>query len=306
MNARRLAAATESSLALAMALAVSVALALAPARAAADDAGPAGARIVSLGAAVTETLAALGIGSRIVGVDVTSELGDAASRVARVGYIRTLGAEGILSLRPTSVLASAEAGPPAVFDQLRSAGVRVEILDVEASAAGATHLIHALGRLTRTETRAKEIAETLDREIEEASRTVAELGASPRVLFVVHPPRTGSPLAAGRGTPADAMIALAGGLNVAADFEGYRPLTPEAAALSRPDVLLVPAGTTAKAGGSAALLEAAGLARTPAAAKRAIVEIEASALAFGPSTGRSVADLARRLRAAGDASTDSR
>ena len=82
-------------------------------------------RIVSLNGDVTETIFALGLGGNLVGVDTSAPY--PARRVARlpkIGYQRTLSAEGILSLRPTVVIGTAEAGPPEVIQQLRSAGVR--------------------------------------------------------------------------------------------------------------------------------------------------------------------------------------
>ena len=45
-----------------------------------------------------------------------------------VGYLRQLSAEGLLALRPDAVIAQGDAGPPVVIDQLRSAGVKVDLL----------------------------------------------------------------------------------------------------------------------------------------------------------------------------------
>ena len=59
-----------------------------------------------------------------------------ARALPQVGYQRTLSAEGILSLAPDLVLASEAAGPPAVLDQVRSAGVPVRIV-VRGGADGA-------------------------------------------------------------------------------------------------------------------------------------------------------------------------
>ena len=44
-------------------------------------------------------------------------------RLPKIGYQRALSAEGILSLRPTVVIGTTEAGPPTVIEQLRAAGV---------------------------------------------------------------------------------------------------------------------------------------------------------------------------------------
>ena len=59
----------------------------------------------------------------LVGVDTTSLYPEAARRLPSVGYARSLSAEGVLSLRPTLIVASEDAGPPAVLRQLSAAGV---------------------------------------------------------------------------------------------------------------------------------------------------------------------------------------
>jgi iron complex transport system substrate-binding protein len=86
-------------------------------------------RVIAAGAAVTETVIALGRGADLVGVDTTSEMPADLAGVPKVGYVRTLGAEGLLSLSPTLVIASEEAGPPGVLDQVRAAGVRCVVVD---------------------------------------------------------------------------------------------------------------------------------------------------------------------------------
>lgn len=86
-------------------------------------------RMVSVGGAVTETVFALGAQGQLAGVDTTSLFPADATRLPQVGYARTLSAEGVLALKPQLLLASGEAGPPQVLQQLQRAGVRVEVLD---------------------------------------------------------------------------------------------------------------------------------------------------------------------------------
>ncbi|VFS44792.1 ABC transporter periplasmic protein [Enterobacter cancerogenus] len=68
-------------------------------------------KIVTLGGDVTEIVYALDAGSSLVARDSTSRWPQAATRLPDVGYLRQLNAEGILSVRPTLVLASAQAQP---------------------------------------------------------------------------------------------------------------------------------------------------------------------------------------------------
>ncbi|HRD91640.1 MAG TPA: helical backbone metal receptor [Accumulibacter sp.] len=272
-------------------LALLLAAALAwPGAARAEEAG----RIVSVAGSLTEIVYALGQESRLVGADTTSLYPPSARALPQVGYQRSLSAEGILSLAPDLVLATEAAGPPAVIDQIRAAGVPVRIVTHDLSPDG-------LGQKVRS------VAEALDRAEEGerlANRIRAELDAAllrvgaarrPKVLFFMNAGR-GAPLAAGRDTAADAMIRLAGGQNALADFEGYKPLNTEALTAAAPDVLLLPEHALTALGGEAGLARVPGLTLTPAWRQRRIVVMDALLLlGFGPRTGTAVATLARRL-----------
>ncbi len=93
-------------------------------------------RIVSVAGSLTEIVYALGAEDRLVGVDATSLHPPSARALPQVGYHRSLSAEGILSLAPDLVLASETAGPPAILDQIRSAGVPIRIVAGELSPEG--------------------------------------------------------------------------------------------------------------------------------------------------------------------------
>ncbi|MDQ3087776.1 MAG: ABC transporter substrate-binding protein [Acidobacteriota bacterium] len=94
-------------------------------------------RIISIGGAVTETIFALGQETKIVGTDTSSVFPEAATRLPQVGYQRTLSAEGVLSLKPNLVLATAEVGPPTAIEQIESAGVKVVKVNGENTVEGA-------------------------------------------------------------------------------------------------------------------------------------------------------------------------
>jgi ABC-type hemin transport system substrate-binding protein len=86
------------------------------------------ARIVTAGSAVTEIAAALGLAPRIVAVDTSGKEVDGMGDKPDVGYVRMLGAEGILSQKPDLFLVSGEAGPSPVLEQIRAAGVDVVVV----------------------------------------------------------------------------------------------------------------------------------------------------------------------------------
>ena len=90
------------------------------------------ARIIAAGGVITEIIYALGRSDLIVGVDSTSRFPEAALKEKpNVGYVRALSSEGLLSLKPTAVIAIDSAGPPDILKAVEDAGVRVSrIADV--------------------------------------------------------------------------------------------------------------------------------------------------------------------------------
>ena len=77
-------------------------------------------RVITIGGSLTEIVYALDSQALLVGSDTTSYYPEAAEELPKVGYQRTLSAEGILSLDPDLVIVTEEAGPPAVLKQLQS------------------------------------------------------------------------------------------------------------------------------------------------------------------------------------------
>jgi len=105
-------------------------------------------------------------------------------------------------------------------------------------------------------------------------------------------------MVAGDGTAAAAMIDYAGAVNVMAGrFNGYRPLTLEAALAAAPDIIVTTDEAIATAGGRAAFLARPGLAALPAARAGRLVTLDAlRLLGFGPRLPAAVLDLAQRMR----------
>ncbi len=256
-------------------------------------------RIVSVGGALTETLYALGAQAELVGVDTTSLYPQAARQLPSVGYARALSAEGVLSLRPTLVVASEEAGPPAVLRQIESAQVPLMLLHTDYRFEGVlTRTLRLAGLCGRVQEGRALVAE-MERSWSQTQAVLARRAsvgkAAPRVLFVLSHSMA-QVRVAGSGTAADAMIRYAGGVNVLGHVEGYKPLTPEAAIAAAPDLILATEQGLQAAGGIDGLLKAPGLAQTPAGRARRVVAQDALVLlGFGPRLPQAVAALAEAL-----------
>lgn len=252
-------------------------------------------RIVTLGGDLTEIAFALGRGTDLVGRDTTSTYPEAALALPDAGYVRTLGAEGILSLRPDLVIASVDAGPPAAIAQIEAAGVEVLVAPAGYSLAGLTARLDAIGRRLREVDRATALADAIALRMAGIDRALADVGERPRVLFLLNA-GDGAPLAAGSHTAADAMIALVRAENVFAAQAGYRPLSLEAAVATAPQAILTMDHALAAMGGKEGLMRHAALRLTPAAREGRIIARDGLyLLGFGPRLADARADLASTL-----------
>lgn len=254
-------------------------------------------RIVSVGGALTETIYALGAQAELVGVDTTSLHPAAARALPSVGYARQLSAEGVLSLAPTLVVASDEAGPATVIRQLEAARLPVHVLasahGIEASATRIAKLAALLGRDAQGDALAKQVQQAASAARDRA--VALHRAAPPRVLFVLA--HSMSQLrVAGEDTAADAMIRLAGARNALAGVAGYKPLNPEAALAAAPDWILTTDQGLEAAGGIEGLLKAPGLAATPAGQARRVASLDALwLLGFGPRLPSAIESLSQAL-----------
>lgn len=252
-------------------------------------------RLVTVGGAITEVVYALGAQDQLVGTDTTSLFPAAALRTPKVGYMRQLSAEGVLSLRPDALVATTEAGPPVVLDQLRSAGVELELIRAEHNWNEVQRKVQAVGRACAREAQARELQQRLDAQW---AAVLAEVAASrrakPRVLFILS--HSASPQVAGANTAANAIIGFAGGVNAIGGFEGYRPMTAEAMASAAPDVLLTSTQGIEALGGEQKFWARPELALTPAFKRKALVHMDALLLiGFGPRLPQAVAEVHKRI-----------
>ena len=252
-------------------------------------------RVVSAAGAITEAVYALGSQDRLVAVDTSSVYPTEALELPQVGYARQLAAEGILSVHPTLLLITDDAGPPNVLAQVEKAGVRIVRLTNGHTPDAAEQRIRVIGEELGKPTEAKALIASMHVEVSAARARAESARSRPKVLFIYS--RGGGVMnVAGRGTAADSIISLAGGENAVRDYEGYKPLTAEAAAVAAPDFILVTSRGLESSGGVDALLKQPGLSLTPAGKeKRVIAMDDLLLLGFGPRLGQAVKELCDQL-----------
>jgi iron complex transport system substrate-binding protein len=266
-----------------------------PAEGSAADRQP--MKIVPLNGDLAEIVFALGLGAEVVGVDTSATYPPEAKSKPKIGYQRTLNAEGIISLGPTIALGTEEAGPPEVIDQLEKAGVKVEILTSPKTVDDIPKRIQEVADKLGVSGTGKELATRASGEIDAAKASIPANKPPLRVAFLyVRGPSTA--MLGGIGTRADAMITAAGATDAgtAAGVQGFKPITPEALVTAKPDVILFLDAGLASIGGVDGALKLPGVAQTPAGAGKRIVSLDDQyLLGLGPRGGNALKDLIAKL-----------
>lgn len=256
-------------------------------------------RLISLSGALTEIIYLLGAEQLLVGSDTTSNYPEAADKTPKVGYVRQLAAEGVLSLKPDTVIGTTEAGPPVVLQQIAHAGVALALVQSDHSWDEVLRKIRLVGQATGKQAQAEQLAQSLQTQWDQTQaqvRASVAAGRAPRALFVLS--HSGSPQVAGQATAADALLRLGGATNVMQGFNGYRPLTAEAMAQAAPQVIVTTTQGLEAVGGAEKFWARPELALTPAYKNRAMVALEASQLlGYGPRLPQAVQALHQGLLA---------
>ena len=252
-------------------------------------------RVLSLGGDITEIIYALGAEDRLVATDDASLFPEPARALPKVGYLRRLSAEGVLSVEPDLVLISGAAGPQTALDQIAATGIPIVSIETEYTADIILQKIDLVSQALGLETEGKAFRSTIERDIAMANAKVEALNTQPSVLFFAARP-DGAPRAAGDDTAAAGLIDMLGGTNVLAGQTGYTSLSLDAAVAADPDVILVMTHHAARIGGVEGVRKHPALALTTAAKEGRVFAVDlATVMQFGPRTPNAVADLAEDI-----------
>jgi iron complex transport system substrate-binding protein len=255
-------------------------------------------RIVSLNGDITETIVTLGLAKNLAGVDISATYPEKlVAGMQKIGYQRTLAAEGILSLRPSLVIGTPTAGPASTIEQLRSAGVPVLIIPEYKDLDAGARKLRAVGRALGVPKRGEKLARQVETQIALAKREVARAATKPKVAFL-YVRGTQVQQIGGVGSGADAMIEAAGGVDVGRSIgvQGFKQLTAESLVAAQPDVLLLLSAGLQSVGGVDGLLRLPGVAQTPAGRNRRVIAYDdLMLLGLGPRTGKALRLLIRGL-----------
>ncbi|MCC7362971.1 MAG: ABC transporter substrate-binding protein [Dehalococcoidia bacterium] len=245
-------------------------------------------RIVPLWGNITEVVYGLGLGSHVVARDVSATFPEAAA-LPTVTRGHDISAEGVLSLKPTLVLASADnSGPSSALDQIRSVGIPVVVFEDPASVEDIIPRIRAIAQTLGVPDAGEALVQRTEAELATARDGIPANAGSPRVAFLYMRGQAGVYLIGGPGSGADSMIRAAGATDAGTAMglnDPFTPITSEALAKAAPDIILMTSSGLDSVGGVDGLVKIPGIAQTPAGKDRRIVTVEDGLLySFGPRT----------------------
>jgi len=196
-------------------------------------------RVVSLVPSLTEAVADLGCGARLIGI--TDYCPPVSPAAARVGGPRAPDVDAIARLRPDLVIACLEENPPEALARIARA-CRVHVFSCRSLDEG-VRLVLALGRLLGREEESGAVARRIQAAREGVRRLVARTGEEgvvlPRRLF--YPVWKDPWIAVGTDCFAAEMLREAGGVSVFADRgEAYPRVDPTQVCKRAPDLILLP------------------------------------------------------------------
>jgi iron complex transport system substrate-binding protein len=160
---------------------------------------------------VTETLFALGLGDRVVGVSTYCDYPPEAAKIDRVGTFLQPNVERILARRPDLVIAVPSPGNRADVERLRELGVRVLVVNPE-RIAEILAAIRAIADAAGVPDAGAALVARIERDLAAVEARVAG-AVRPRTLLLVG---RAPFIAAGPRTYQDELITRARGENIAA------------------------------------------------------------------------------------------
>ncbi len=196
-------------------------------------------RIVSLAPSTTEIAYALGLGSRVVAVDTFS---DYPAEVKNAPKVNTapLNLEQVVALQPDLVLA---AGITSKDDVKKLTDLNLTVLVVGAPTTTFDTVIGDIalvGRATGTDTQAKTITDAMKQKLEAVKAKVASAKTKPKVYWELDATDPSKPYTPGPGSFIDDIIALAGGVNAAANAKSaYAQINAEEIVAANPDIVIL-------------------------------------------------------------------
>ena len=194
-------------------------------------------RIVSHVPSITETLFALGLEERVVGVSDYCNYPEEAKLKPSVGDYFNPSIETIVAQAPDLVLTD---GHSESIKGLEALGINFFVIDPQ-DIDGILEDIELLGKITGVERKAKALVSDMNGSL---AQVVSHVENAPkvRVFYVFDATDLNNPWTAGPGSFVDSLITMAGGENIAAQAQGaWVQFSIEQLVSSDPEIIMIDA-----------------------------------------------------------------
>jgi iron complex transport system substrate-binding protein len=195
------------------------------------------ARIVSTSPSITETLFALQLGDRVVGVSTYCRYPKEVLTLPKVGTFLKPEPETIVRLKPDLVFV--HKGPNATPAQLAALGIKTAIVD-RGALPSVFSTIQEISAAAGVPERGDALVRRIRSELDHVKASVA--GKSPRKVLVIVGRRTGTltdMIAVGPGSYLHDLIGIAGGVNIVGSTRlEYPRISTESVISLAPDVII--------------------------------------------------------------------
>ena len=194
-------------------------------------------RIVIAGGSLTEIVFALGAGDDVVGVDKTSSYPEKVKQLPQIGYWKLLNIEGVLSLKPTLFITLNDVEPDNVIEKVSES--KVDVLALQRVPGTIELLYENITKIASKLNKQKEgelLINRIKTNLADIQTKIATHPQKTKVLSLMSMGGTNS--VAGKNTTIDALIAIAGGDNLA-KHNSFKSYTAESIIAINPEVIIL-------------------------------------------------------------------
>ncbi len=198
-------------------------------------------RVVSLAAANTEILFAIGAGAQVVGRDSFSDYPPEAASVEDIGgSFGEYDLEAILALQPDLVLAG-EINSPELVASLEDLGLTVFLLPNPSGLfEGLYTTLETVGILTGHVSEAASLSESLRVRVDAVEKASLSVTNIPDVYYELDATNPAAPYTAGVGTYVSRLIWLAGGrIITGGNYDAWITISLEQLLVADPDIIIL-------------------------------------------------------------------
>ena len=206
---------------------------------------PASRRIVSLAPSVTETLFALGFGSRLVGVTTHCDYPAEARKIAKIGGFISPSLEVIVAKRPDLVIGVSSATDPVKAREMERLGLKVTLLSL-ATVGDILSSMRTIARLLGDQQAGEKLVNKITGQFDQVKSRVARAPRRTALLAVGLRPL----VAVGGNNFIDELITMAGGANIAGNASQPWLNLPDEYVVAKAPQVIIEAGMGSERKGS--------------------------------------------------------